>query len=116
MVLLIVTLSLFAILLIIPGWHLLRRERPQSPSLLALPVFGMLLWIALVAAGVGPQSLSNLVELFGVAAAGVAAAYVKFLALDRSPVLQSRGAVFISFAMVALVVLGLRMLMPELPE
>ena len=108
-------LSLLAVLLILPGWLWFRRKQPQSPWLLALPIFGIALWVALTMGGVGPQSLSNIVESFGVAATAVAVTYVKFLALDRSPALHSRGTA-IAFGVVALVTFGFRLLMPSLPE
>jgi hypothetical protein len=115
MVLLFAVLSLLAILLILPGWLWFRRKQPQSRWLLALPVFGIVLWIALTAAGIGPQSLSNIVESFVVAATAVVVSYVKFLALDRYPALYNRGTA-ISFAVVVLITLGLRLLMPSIPE
>lgn len=115
MVALFAVLSTLAILLILPAWMWFRRERPQSAWLLALPVFGLGLWLALTAAGVGAQSLSNIVEALGIAVVAVAVAHAKFLVFDRSPALRSRGTV-VAFAVVALVTLALRLFMPQLPE
>jgi hypothetical protein len=108
-------LSLLAVLLILPGWLWFRRKQPQSPWLLALPVFGVALWLLLTVSGLGPQSLSNIVESFGVAATAVVVTHVKFLALDRSQVLRRRGTV-IAFVVVTLVTFGFRLLMPSLSE
>ena len=102
-------------LLILLGWLWFRRKHKQSLWLLALPVFGVGLWIALAAAGIGAQSLSNIVELFYVAAIAVVVAYVKFLAFDRMSALQTRGTA-IAFAVIALTTIGLRLFMPLLPE
>ncbi|WP_057923095.1 hypothetical protein [Lysobacter capsici] len=108
-------LTALATLLILPGWLWLQRARPRSAWVLVLPQFGINLWLAIAAAGIGAQSLSNLIELFGVAAVGVAIAYFKFLVLDRSSALSSR-ATAIAFGLIALAAIGLRLLMPILPE
>jgi hypothetical protein len=42
-------ISLLAILLIIPGWLWFSRNHPQAVWLLALPPFGIGLWLALAA-------------------------------------------------------------------
>ena len=115
MIVLLTALPVFAILLILPGWLGFRRKRQQSIWLLVLPVFGIGLWVALIAAGVGAQSLSNLSESFVVVATAIAIAYVKLIVLDRLPVLSSRGNA-IAFFVVALVAVGLRLFMPALPE
>jgi hypothetical protein len=92
MVALFSVLMALAILLILPGWLWFRRKRPQSAWLLALPVFGVGLWLALTLAGVGAQSLSNIVESLAIAATAVVVAYIKLLAFDPSSALRSRGA------------------------
>jgi len=115
MIVLFIALPVFAILLIFPGWLWFRRKHQQSIWLLVLPIFGIGLWVALIAAGVGAQSLSNLSESFVVAATAIAAAYFKLLVLDQSAALSSRGNV-IAFFVVALVAVGLRLFMPALPE
>ena len=115
MIVLLTLLSVLATLLILPGWLWFRREHPQSVSLLILPIFGVGLWVVITSAGIGPQSLSNIVESFAVAATAVIMVYLKFLALDRSQALQSQGTT-IAFLVVALVTLGLRLFMPLIPE
>ena len=115
MLALFMVLVALAVLLVLPGWLWFRLKRKQSIWLLALPVFGVGLWFALVAAGVGAQSLGNAIESFGIAAVAVVMAYAKFLAFDRMSALRARGTT-IAFAVVALTTIGLRLLMPLLPE
>jgi hypothetical protein len=115
MVVLFGALSIVAILIILPGWLFFRRRNAQSVWLLALPIFGIGFWLALAAAGLGSQSLANIVEVFGIATFAIVAAYIKFLAFDRSAALYSRGT-FIAFAAVAVVTVGIRLFMPILPE
>jgi hypothetical protein len=103
------------LLLILPGWLWFRRKCKQSVWLLALPFFGVALWSVLAAAGVGAQSLSNIVELFYIAVVAVVVAYVKFLVFDRVSVFQTRGTT-IAFAVIALITVGFRLFMPLLPE
>lgn len=108
-------LLVFAVLLIFPGWLWFRSKSTQTAWLLALPVFGITFWIALVVAGIGPQSLSNLIEVLGVVVASVLMPYIKFLVIDRSPTFRSRGLI-ICYASVTLITLGFRLLMPLIPE
>ena len=115
MVALFTVLVALAFLLVLPGWLWFRLKRKQCIWLLALPVFGIGLWLALVASGVGAQSLGNTIESFGIAAVAVVVAYTKFLVFDRMSALQTRGTA-IAFVVVALTTIGLRLFMPLLPE
>ncbi|GFZ88393.1 hypothetical protein [Dyella caseinilytica] len=115
MIALFLVATLFATLLILPGWIWLGRTRPQTFWLLALPFCGVTLWVALNALGVGAQSLANLSELFWVAVSAVVVSYLKLFVLDRSPALRGKGTA-IAFLFVGLVATGLRLFMPALPE
>ena len=116
MIFLLVLLVGLAVFLILPGWLRFRLDRLQSAWLLvALPAFGIGLWLLITATGIGAQSLSNLIEIFIVSTAAVVVAYIKFFAFDRFPALQARGTL-VAFALVAAITIGLRLLMPMLPE
>ncbi len=115
MIVMFVVVSLLATLLIFPGWLWLRRTRPQTLWFLALPFVSMALWVALTALGVGAQSLSNAIELLVVAASAIVFSYLTFFVFDRSATPGGKGAV-VTFLLVCLVVIGLRLFMPVLPE
>ena len=74
-----------------------------------------LLWIALCAWRVGPQSLSNVVELFGLVLLMPALVSVRVFASGFIPLepMTSSLAIFVFGAVAALVA---RLAMPELPE
>jgi hypothetical protein len=72
-------------------------------------------WITLVALGVGPQSLSNIVELVGLAALSVVLCYAQVLLLDRHLPHPRRTSTWIALGLVATAVV-LRLSMPLLPE
>lgn len=108
-------LSLLGAALIVPGWLWAKKRTPQTLSLFLLPVAGIGLWVLLTASGVGAQSLSNLSEVFGVVAAAVVAAYLKFLVFDRRFENKPLGVV-VAFVIVAVVTIAFRLFMPQLPE
>lgn len=107
--------SLVATALILPGWLWAKRQQSQSPWVLFLPVSGMGFWFVLVMLCIGPQSLSNLVEVPIVAIVAVVVAYLKIFAIDKQLKKPRHGEV-IAYAVVASVALGLRLFMPLLPE
>ena len=107
--------SVVAALLILPGWLRARKWHPQSLWLFGLPLAGIAFWMFLTFLRIGAQSLSNVIEIFAVAAAAIVASYLKFLALDRRMGLGSASAIVV-LIIVAVVTLGLRMFMPVLPE
>ncbi len=115
MIVFILIVSVIAMALILPGWLWAKRLRPQSFWLLFLPIFGIAFWFFLAVLRVGPQSLSNLIEIPMVAIIAVAAAYLKILALDTRLKKHAHG-VAIAYVIVAFVTLGLRLFMPLLPE
>ena len=115
MIVLFAVLSLIGAALIAPGWLWAGKQIPQTSLLFFLPIVGIGLWVLLTMAGIGAQSLSNLSEVLGVVVAAVAAAYFKFLVLDRkfgnTPV-----GVVVAFIVVAIVTIIFRLFTPQLPE
>ncbi len=112
---LIVMVSIIPALLILPGWHIARRWQVQSAWLFGLPFAANALWVALTIMGVGAQSLANLIELLVIAIVAVLAPYLKFFLIDRRIKVSALGNIFV-VVLVILVTLGLRLLMPVLPE
>jgi hypothetical protein len=110
---------LFAVLIIIsaaliaPGWVIARRKNPQGPAILLLALPGILLWTVLTAAGVGAQSLANIVEIFGITTVSVVTAYIKLFLLDRR---EMKHGGIIALLIVLGVTLLLRLFMPLIPE
>ena len=84
-------------------------------TVLRRPPAPVLIWYLLVAAGVGPQSLSNIVELFIIAVAVLALAYVRVFVLDRLTGSPKTNAIVI-LALSVIVPIVLRLTMPVLPE
>jgi hypothetical protein len=107
--------SLVATALILPGWLWAKRQKPQSPWLLLLPVSGVGFWFVLAMLRIGPQSLSNLIEIPIVAIVAVVVVYLKIFAIDKQLKIPAFGEA-IPYVVVASVALGLRLLMPLLPE
>ena len=99
-----------------PGWCYSYRKGRESIWLLFLAVPAMLTWFFLSSLGVGAQSLANIIEFPGLAAAGVVLCYVKVFVVDRWWVETPRHS---TFGLVWLLVAGailLRFFMPFLPE
>jgi hypothetical protein len=107
--------GLLADVLILPGWIWVRRRQPWSRWIFALPFMGVALWFAIVALGLGAQSFANIVEALIVAASAVVTSYLVFLLAALSHFTVSRST-FMAFIVVTLVVVCLRVLMPNLPE
>lgn len=106
---------LVATVLMVPGWFWARKFCRQSIWFFGLPLAGVVFWFTLIASRIGAQSLSNLIEIYGVAVAAVVAAYAKFLFFDRSEKRRGKGAA-VAFAFVIIIALALRLFMPALPE
>lgn len=104
-----------ATLLLIPGWYWRQRQGTKSYVIFTLPLASSAFWFALIYYGVGQASLSNLMEIYLVAAFAVAGGYLKFFAFDNFTKMQGRSTA-VAFTLVFLCCLVLRLLMPALPE
>jgi hypothetical protein len=83
--------------------------------MLLLPMPALVLWVGLSAVGVGPQSLSNLVEVPILVGLAIALYYLKVFVTDRvssTPRLTTAAVIFVTMLSAVL----LRLLMPLLPE
>ncbi|NQT60521.1 MAG: hypothetical protein HQ557_16210 [Bacteroidetes bacterium] len=108
-----IILVLMSIILILPGWYAARKKFPQNPAILGAGLVGVSFWILIASLGIGPQSLSNLIETPIVAVTAVIIAYVKMFLLESKKI---KFATMISFGMIIIVVLALRLFMPLIPE
>jgi len=106
-------LTIISAALTAPGWLIARRRQPQGPAIIFLILPGIILWAVLTAAGIGPQSLSNIVEVFGIATVSVIAAYIKLFFMDRR---EMKNSGIISLLIVLGFTLLLRLFMPLIPE
>jgi hypothetical protein len=101
--------------LCLPAWLYARPRQGASWLLLFLFVPATIVWVVLSAAGIGAQSLSNLIEVFILMLLSVVACYLQVFVLDRSMPEPRRTSVWVASAL-ALVALLLRLTMPVLPE
>jgi cytochrome bd-type quinol oxidase subunit 2 len=108
-------ISLIGAALIAPGWFVARKRHRPTAVLLLLPAAGVCLWFILVDSGIGSQSLSNLVELFGVAFVAVVAAYLKYFYFDRKIGNKSIGLA-VTFLIIVAAAIAFRLFTPGLPE
>jgi hypothetical protein len=108
-------LILIATVLILPGWAKSKSVGASAHTMLLIPVSGIGVWFALTYAGVGPQSLSNFIEVFAVIPCTVVAAYLALNAMRNAPG-KGQGYAMATHVGVALLVVVLRVLMPVLPE
>lgn len=113
MVVLYTMLTIISAALTAPGWMRARKKKPHGPAILFLVLPGIFLWTGLTAAGIGPQSLANIVEVFGIAAVSVIVAYVKLFFMDRR---EMKNSGIISLLIVLGLTLLLRLFMPLIPE
>ncbi|QHS10649.1 hypothetical protein [Sinimarinibacterium sp. NLF-5-8] len=99
-------LIVVATLQIVPGWCWFNRRTKQPAVLLALPAFGIAVWMLLVQFGVGKPGQVSFGEPVAVALAGVALAYLKFLSWDGMAAMRAHGvaAAFGSTAIAAALV------------
>ena len=66
----------------LPAWLYARKRRRESGLMLLLPMPALVLWVGLSAVGVGPQSLSNLVEVPILVGLAIALYYLKVFVTD----------------------------------
>ena len=99
----------------VPAYRWSRRNGTESRWLMWPWVPAVALWIGLVNARIGPQSLGNLVEPLIVIAAGIVLAYAKVFVVDprfRRPKASTWSLIGVLMAGAA----ALRLLMPVFPE
>lgn len=101
--------------LCLPGWSYARRRQGASSLLLFMAMPATIIWVLLSGAGIGAQSLSNLIEVLVLLSLGVAACYLQVFFLDRHLSRPPRTSAWLAGALV-LVGLPLRLMMPVLPE
>ena len=108
-------LMAFGILSCLPAWFASRRRKQASRWTLFAILPGLACWVLLASAGVGPQSLSNLViELLDLVLGSVVLYYLKVFLLDRVTTQPGRNTVYMVVLTLVAAVL-LRLLMPQLP-
>lgn len=109
-------LALFGTAACLPGWRYARRRQRASHWSLLIIVPGLLAWLALASAGIGPQGLSNLVmELFDLTIGTIGLYYFKVMLLDRINQKPEQNSVLLVTVSMAAALL-LRLLMPEFME
>lgn len=108
-------LFVLAVALSLPAWSYARRRQGASWLLLTLAVPATLVWALLTSAGVGAQSLSNLIEVLVLLLLSVVVCYAQVFMLDRYFSKPARTSVWLAGGL-ALVALILRISMPVLPE
>jgi len=108
-------MAIIGVLIILPGWIWARKQTTQNLMILFAPVVGIAFWVGLTAMGIGPQSLANIIETFIVLAVSIISPYLKFFIFDRNMQHRSCGVLYV-FLIIFIVTLGLRLLMPQIPE
>ncbi len=103
------------IVLSFPAWQLARRRGNDTPLMLGLALPAVMIWIMLTINGYGAQSLSNVVEVFYLFAAGVGLAYAHLFLVGRTWARVRPTALWMMLGLIAAAVL-LRTFMPLLPE
>ncbi len=99
----------------LPAWFVARGRQESASWLPFIGAPAILAWVALVALGVGPQSLANIVEAIALATLSVVLCYAQVFFLNRRFPHVRRTSGYLALALIAVAVL-LRLLMPLLPE
>jgi len=106
-------LILVNIILILPGWLIEKKKGNPNPGIFGIGPAGTVFWILLTVTGLGAQSLSNLIEIPIVTAAGVTFAYLTlFLPFFK----KIKHPVSTAFGLILLFTLVLRLFIPLIPE
>lgn len=108
-------LVVLAVALCLPAWLYARQRQGASWLLLLLGVPATIVWALLTAAGVGAQSLSNLIEVLGLLLLSVVACHFQVFLLDRFLSRPPHTSMWLAGVLV-LVALLLRLTTPLLPE
>ncbi len=99
----------------LPAWFFARSRDRATWWLPLIGAPAILGWVALVGLGVGPQSLSNVVEVMALAALSVLLCYAQAFLLNRRFQDYRRISAFLQIALIGVAVL-LRIFMPLVPE
>jgi len=99
----------------LPAWLVARRRQEATWWLPFLGAPAILAWVALLALGVGPQSLSNIVEVMALAVLSIVPCYAQVFYLNRRFPNVRRTSACLALLLIAAAIL-LRLFMPLLPE
>jgi hypothetical protein len=109
-------LVLVPLVLLIPAWIVSRgREDRDALVLPFVHVPAVTLWAGIVAAGMGAQSLGNLVEGFILGGVAILLGYLKILVVDQFTS-RHRATTYGLAALLLVLAVALRSLMPIIPE
>jgi lipopolysaccharide export LptBFGC system permease protein LptF len=115
MIVLFLLLVLFSGLLSLPAWNRCRAKNEFFWWDYGMPVYPLLMWVFFVYVGIGPQSLSNTIELLFISVVVIALSYLRAFVFNKF----LSNVYFISMFSIVLsifVVLILRLTMPLIPE
>lgn len=115
MTILLPIIVLVPILFCLPGWIIARKRYNATPWSLNFALPGLVLWIVLAMAGVGPQSKGNIVELLYLCFGAIPIFYFKVLLIDRIRPNTKMNTIIITLV-ICLAALIMRLTMPVLPE
>ena len=102
-------------LLCAPAYIVSRRRGDESKWLLAAGLPAIVLWVLLTAYGYGAQSLSNLIGVIWILAAGIGMSYSKVFTVDRI-IGKPKKTTYTLMIILTLGAFLLRTFMPVLPE
>lgn len=115
MTLLLPIVVLVPILFCLPGWLIARKRYAATPWSLTYAVPALILWVALAMAGIGSQSLGNIIELIYLSFGAVPLYYLKVMFIDKIRPNQRMNTIILTLSLCVIAVV-LRLVMPVLPE